>query len=138
MKLGKKLEFLLDSIQLPADVTIAVSASPRDVSYVIREDAGLIGAPGGWELLVQQQRLFSGLTEDEAIVMTKALLQIYQKQAYFLETLSDFITRIGIVTVREEIFQRKFKLSKEKQMKVFAGQVRDDGAKGNGYTMSVL
>lgn len=119
IQLGIKLERLLESVQLPTDVTLAVSASPRDEAYVMREAAGLIGAPGGWELLVKQERIFSGLMEYEAIAMTTALLHIYREQAYFLETLPDWVTRIGIVVVREEIFQRKIRISEEKHMAVF-------------------
>ncbi|MBB6446582.1 nitrite reductase large subunit NirB [Bacillus benzoevorans] len=123
IQLGAKLERLLESLLLPANITLAVSASPRDEAYVAREDAGLMGAPGGWELLVKQERLFSGLTEDEAIAMTTALVHIYRKRAYYLEKLHEWVTRVGIVAVREEIFQRKFRMSEEKQKIVTVGQV---------------
>ena len=118
IQLGVKLERLLESVQLPTDVTLAVWASPRADAYVMQEDAGLMGAPGGWELLVKEERIFSGLMENEAIAMTTALLHIYREQAYFLETLPDWVTRMGIVAVREEIFQRKFRISEEKQIAV--------------------
>ncbi len=121
IQLGIKLEQLLEYVQLPTDVTIAVSASPRDEINVIQEDVGLIGAPGGWELFVKQERIFSGLTEDEAIMMTSALLHLYRKWAYFLETLPEWVNRIGVIAVREEIFQRKMRVFEENQIELFVG-----------------
>ncbi|KAA9023963.1 nitrite reductase large subunit NirB [Niallia endozanthoxylica] len=123
IQLGINLEQLLESVQLPTDVTLAVSASPRDEINVIQEDVGLIGAPGGWELFVKQERIFSGLMEYEAVMMTSALLHMYREQAYFLEPLPEWVRRIGVIAVREEIFQRKMRVFEEKQLELFAGQV---------------
>jgi len=123
IQLGVKLEQLLESVQLPTDITIAVSASPRDEINVIQEDVGLIGAPGGWELFVKQERIFSGLMENEAMTMTSALLYMYRERAYFLETLPEWVSRIGVIMVREEILKRKMWVCEENQIELFAGQV---------------
>jgi nitrite reductase (NADH) large subunit len=120
VQLGMKLERILESIELPATVTLAVSASPRDEADVMRKDAGLIGTPGGWELSVKKERLFSGLLEEEAVTMTVALLQYYREDAFYLETLPEWIKRVGLIHVREEVFKCKTDSQKGEQKQVAA------------------
>jgi nitrite reductase (NADH) large subunit len=120
VQLGMKLERMFKSIQLPAAVTLAVSASPRDEAGVMRKDAGLIGTPGGWEFSVKRERLFSGLLEEEAVTMTAALLQYYRKDAFYLETLPEWIERVGLIHVREEVFKCRTDSRKGEQKQVAA------------------
>lgn len=104
--IGSKLERFFECVDLPSDVTLAVSSSPHDEANVKMKDAGLIGTPGGWELVVKNNRLFSGLSEEEALSMFQALIPLYRENAFYLETISEWIERIGLMNVREAILKQ--------------------------------
>lgn len=107
IKMGIRLEQSFESVELPSAVTLAVSSSPHDEANVKYKDAGLIGTPGGWEIVVKENRLFTGLSDDEAVSMFKVLIYFYRENAYYLETMSNWLDRTGLIHVREEVFRRK-------------------------------
>ncbi|WP_110928193.1 nitrite reductase large subunit NirB [Bacillus massiliglaciei] len=125
-KLGIHLKQTLEATVLPANVTLAIASNPGEQDFVGREDAGLMGAPSGWELVIKDTRLFSGLLEDEAVSMMAGLLKYYRKTAYYAEELAIWMNRMGIIQVREEIFKCKFHDSinkKEPRLEAIMGQV---------------
>jgi len=107
IQLGMRLEKSLESLELPSELVLAVSSSPHDEAKVKQKDAGLIGTPGGWEIVVKNDRIFSGLSEEEAENMFEALITLYRQDAFYLETISQWIERTGLIKVREEVFKQK-------------------------------
>lgn len=107
INIGMRLERSIESLELPTAITLAISSSPHDEANVKQKDAGLIGTPGGWEIIVKKERLFSGLSEEEAESMFQALIYFYRQDAFYLETISQWIERTGLIKVREEVFRQK-------------------------------
>ncbi|HWL11764.1 MAG TPA: nitrite reductase large subunit NirB [Ureibacillus sp.] len=107
IKIGMRLEHSLESIEFPTSLTLAVSSSPHDEAMVKLKDAGLIGTPLGWEIVVKEERLFSGLSEEEAESLFKALIHLYRENAFYSETIAQWLERIGLIKVREEAFRQK-------------------------------
>ena len=107
IKMGMRLEHSLESIEFPTALTLAVSSSPHDEAKVKLKDAGLIGTPLGWEIVVKEERLFSGLSEEEAESLFKALIHLYREDAFYSETIAQWLDRTGLIKVREETFRQK-------------------------------
>ncbi|WP_018394993.1 nitrite reductase large subunit NirB [Bacillus sp. 37MA] len=118
VQVGMLLERELETITVPASVTIGVSASPLDEAHSLKGDIGLIGAPGGWELYVSGERFYVTMTDEEVISMAAALLHYYRETAFYLEPLSVWIERMGIVFIREEVLKRK---NRNKNKKISTG-----------------
>ncbi|OXS76581.1 nitrite reductase large subunit NirB [Domibacillus enclensis] len=107
INLGKQLEEELESFSFPARLTIAISSGLRDDAKSLQADVGLIGAPGGWELYVAGERLYSVMKEAEAIRMTIALLSYYRDSSFYGESVGVWLDRFGVTSVREEVLTRK-------------------------------
>ncbi|WP_373231890.1 nitrite reductase large subunit NirB [Cohnella sp.] len=107
------LERRLESVQMPAPLSVAVSGSPFHRAGTLAKDVGIVGAPGGWEIHVggnsigslrQGQLLCTEAVDREALEMAASFLQAYREQAYFGETTWEWIERIGLIGIREYLF----------------------------------
>ncbi|TWT06443.1 NAD(P)/FAD-dependent oxidoreductase [Planococcus sp. CPCC 101016] len=105
--LGFQLEKELESSRFPTEITIGISAGVDDQAKARREDISLIGAPGGWELYGGSERFYTAMTMSEALSMTEALLSLYQRTAFYLEELAEWVVRTGILSIREEMISQK-------------------------------
>lgn len=105
--LGIQLEKELESYRFPTEITIGISGGIDDQAKARREDVSLIGAPGGWELYGGGERFYTAMTMSEALSMTEALLSLYQRTAFYLEELAEWVVRIGILSIREEVISQK-------------------------------
>ncbi|WP_046176335.1 nitrite reductase large subunit NirB [Domibacillus indicus] len=105
--LGKRLEEKLKSYIFPARLVIAVSSGLRDEAKALQANVGLLGAPGGWELYAEGERLYSGMQEEETIRMTEVLLSYYHETAFYGESTEKWRDRLGITFIREEMLKRK-------------------------------
>jgi len=119
IKIGMRLEQSIESLELPAELILAVSSSPHDEANVKQKDAGLIGTPGGWDIVVKKDRIFSGLSDTEAENMFKALINFYRQDAFYLESISQWIERTGLIKVREVVF-KQYENDKNKEIKQLA------------------
>ena len=114
--LGSQLEEQLEFHRLPTEITIGVSAGIDDQAKARKEEVSLIGAPGGWELYGVGERIYTAMTMDQALSMTVALLDLYQRTAFYLEELTDWVKRLGILSIREEmIYQKAAEISMKKK-----------------------
>jgi nitrite reductase (NADH) large subunit len=109
------LERRLEGLQMPTPLTIAVSGSPMHRAGTLAKDVGIVGVPGGWEIYVggnagrslRQAQLLSIETMDRAALeLAAAFLQAYRELAYYGETTWDWIERVGLVALRETLFNR--------------------------------
>lgn len=113
MGMAVALEKRLESLQMPAPLWVAVSGSPFHRAGTLAKDVGIVGAPGGWEIHVggssigslrQGQLLCTEAVDREALEMAAAFLQAYREQAFYGEATWEWIERIGLIGVREYLF----------------------------------
>ncbi|MFC0215725.1 nitrite reductase large subunit NirB [Paenibacillus chartarius] len=122
---GAKLERRLECLPMPADVSVAVSASPLHRAGTLAKDVGIVGAPGGWEIYVggsgtmklrQGELLCTEPSDDKAFEMTAAFLQWYREVARYGETTGQWVERIGITQLREALFHSPFRSELTRRM----------------------
>lgn len=113
MGMAVALEKRLEKMQLPTRVSVAVSGSPFHRAGTLAKDVGIVGAPGGWEIHVggssigslrQGQLLCTEAIDRDVLEMAAAFLQAYREQAYYGEATWEWIERIGIIGIREHLF----------------------------------
>ncbi|RAP77294.1 nitrite reductase large subunit NirB [Paenibacillus montanisoli] len=113
VRLGILLERSLEHLQLPCQVSIAVSASPLHRAGTLAKDLGIAGAPGGWEIYVggsggtklrQGELLCMEPSEETVLELSAAFLQWYREEAHYGETTARWVERIGITQLREGLF----------------------------------
>lgn len=111
--LGVNLERRLERLQMPAQVSVAVSASPLHRAGTLTKDLGLVGVPGGWEIYVggsggtklrQAELLCMESLEETVLELSAAFLQWYREEANFGETTGQWVERKGITQLREGLF----------------------------------
>ncbi|MDQ6423360.1 nitrite reductase large subunit NirB [Paenibacillus sp. LHD-117] len=119
--LGEAFERELEGIAFPANISVAVSASPLHLAGTLAKDLGLAGAPGGWELYIggsdgrrtagtgggsgvrQGELLLSQLQDEEALETGLALLQWYRMSATYGQSVGDWLADTGLVQIRERL-----------------------------------
>ncbi|MCQ6282594.1 nitrite reductase large subunit NirB [Bacillus sp. EB600] len=119
--LDKKLEFL----KTPHPVTICVSTCIHSGEEAMTKDIGLIGIDRGWEIHAGGQSgrdvrvgelLYVAETSEVAIEMVTALIQYYRETASYLERSGQWIDRIGLIHIREVLFERDLRSQLNKRL----------------------
>jgi len=112
MGLGVKLEKLMWGSWTPAKVKLAVSGCPRNCSEATVKDIGVICVDSGYDIHVSGA---AGLhvratdllchvdTEEEALEVSAAVLQMYREDAFYLERVYKWTERVGLDTVKAAI-----------------------------------
>ncbi len=112
MGLGVKLEKLMCGSWTPAKVKLAVSGCPRNCSEATVKDIGVICVDSGYDIHVSGA---AGLhvratdllchvdTEEEALEVSAAVLQMYREDAFYLERVYKWTERVGLDTVKAAI-----------------------------------
>ena len=112
--LGIKLEKLMWGSWTPHKVKLAVSGCPRNCAEATCKDIGVICVDSGYEIhfagaagmeVRATDLLTKVTTEDEAIEMCTAILQLYREQGFYLERIYKWSARVGIEKVREQIVE---------------------------------
>lgn len=118
MGMAIALERRLEGLQLPTSIEVAVSGSPLHLAGTLAKDVGIVGAPGGWEVHVggsSKGALRQGVllcTEAVDLVVMElaaAFLQAYREQAFYGEATWEWVDRIGLVGIREYLFNRSIR-----------------------------
>ncbi|MFC5704272.1 nitrite reductase large subunit NirB [Cohnella faecalis] len=113
--MGARLEKRLQAMQMPAAFSAAVSASPLHRAGTLAKDLGIVGTPGGWEVYVggsgtdfvrEGQLLYSESDPDAVLDVASAFAQWYGEDARYRETTAQWIERVGLIPIRESLFQR--------------------------------
>ncbi|WP_052088028.1 nitrite reductase large subunit NirB [Paenibacillus wynnii] len=111
--LGVTLEMKLERLQMPQEIKIGVSASPHNRAGSLTKDIGIVGVPGGWEMYVggngerhvkPGQLLYTAATDEELMSLVAAFLQYYRETGHFAERVSQWIERMGLLQIREALF----------------------------------
>jgi nitrite reductase (NADH) large subunit len=107
--LEKELEYLLT----PNKVVLAVAACKHSPVEVMTKDFSVIGFKRGWEIYIggsispnmKQGELFTVAKNDhEAMDLICGLVQYYRETANYLEQVSEWVDRVGLIHLREVLF----------------------------------
>jgi nitrite reductase (NADH) large subunit len=118
--LGVKLEKFLWGSWTPAKVKMAVSGCPRNCAEATCKDIGVVCVDSGYEIqfagaaglhIKGTEFLTKVATEDEAIEVIAALIQLYREQARYGERIYKWCDRTGLDNIRQavvaDVAQRK-------------------------------
>ncbi|MDT0508524.1 nitrite reductase large subunit NirB [Novosphingobium sp. MMS21-SN21R] len=111
--LGVKLERMTWGSWMPHKFKIAVSGCPRNCAEATIKDFGVVCVDSGYELHVggnggikvrATDLLTKVTTEDEAMEVCAAFIQLYREQAHYLERTAPWIERVGLEHVKTGLF----------------------------------
>ena len=118
--LGIKLEKFMWGSWTPAKVKMAVSGCPRNCAEATCKDVGVICVDSGYEIhfagaagldIKGTEVLGHVKTEEEAIEVIAALVQLYREQGRYLERIYKWAKRVGSTSIKaavlEDVTKRK-------------------------------
>jgi len=110
--LGIKLEKLLWGSWTPHKVKLGVSGCPRNCAEATCKDVGIVCVDSGYEVSVagaagmdvkETEMLAKVATEDEAIAVTTAYIQLYREHAKYLDRGYKFVAKFGLDWVTAQV-----------------------------------
>lgn len=112
--LGIKLEKILWGSWTPHKVKLAVSGCPRNCAEATCKDVGIICVDSGYQIGVagaagmdvkETERLADAATEEEAIELTTAFIQLYRENAKYLDRPYKWVAKVGLDWVKERVVE---------------------------------
>ncbi|QGQ48429.1 nitrite reductase large subunit NirB [Metabacillus sediminilitoris] len=113
LQLSIDMEKELDYLLTPHNVVLAVAACKHSPVDLLTKDFSVIGFNRGWEIYVggsispqmKQGELFTVAKHDQdAKELICGLVQYYRETANYLEQVSDWVDRVGLIHIREVLF----------------------------------
>ncbi|MEL7150063.1 MAG: nitrite reductase large subunit NirB [Pseudomonadota bacterium] len=110
--LGIKLEQILWGSWTPHKVKLAVSGCPRNCAEATCKDVGIVCVDSGYQVGVagaagmdvkETERLGDVATEQEAIDLTVAFIQLYRENAKYLDRPYKWVAKVGLDWVKERV-----------------------------------
>jgi len=110
--LGVKIEHMTWGSWMPHKFKIAVSGCPRNCAEATIKDFGVICVDSGYELMIGgnggiklrgTDLLCKVATEEEAMAMCAAFIQLYREDAHYLERTAPWVERKGVEWVRSAL-----------------------------------
>jgi nitrite reductase (NADH) large subunit len=110
--LGIRIEKFMWGSWTPAKVKMGVSGCPRNCAEATCKDVGVVCVESGYEIhfagaagLDVKRTELLGLvkTEDEALEVIVALVQMYREQGRYLERIYKWAKRVGVEEIRRQI-----------------------------------
>ncbi|WMT89828.1 nitrite reductase large subunit NirB [Pelagibacterium sp. H642] len=112
--LGVRIEKFMWGSWTPAKVKMAVSGCPRNCAEATCKDVGVVCVDSGYEIhfagaagldIKGTEVLCHAKTEDEALEIIVALVQLYREQGRYLERIYKWATRVGSDSIRANIVE---------------------------------
>jgi nitrite reductase (NADH) large subunit len=112
--LGIRIEKFMWGSWTPAKVKMAVSGCPRNCAEATCKDVGVVCIDSGFEIhfagaagldIKGTEVLGLVKTEDEALEVIVALVQMYREQARYLERIYKWVKRIGVAEIRRQVLE---------------------------------
>ena len=109
---GMRIEKFMWGSWTPAKVKMAVSGCPRNCAEATCKDVGVVCVDSGYEIhfagaagldIKGTEVLGLVKTEDEALEVIVALVQMYREQARYLERIYKWTKRIGVAEIRRQV-----------------------------------
>ncbi|OWU83687.1 nitrite reductase [Oceanicola sp. 22II-s10i] len=110
--LGIKLEKVLWGSWTPHKVKLGVSGCPRNCAEATCKDVGIVCVDSGYQVGVagaagmdvkETERLANATTEEEAIELTIAFIQLYRENAKYLDRPYKWVAKVGLDWVKERV-----------------------------------
>ncbi|UWR00390.1 nitrite reductase large subunit NirB [Rhodobacteraceae bacterium S2214] len=110
--LGIKLEKTLHGAWTPHKLKLGVSGCPRNCAEATCKDIGVICVDSGYQISIggaagmdvkETELLVQVPTEDEAILVIKAVSQLYREQAKYLDRIYKWMAKVGLDWIKEQI-----------------------------------
>ena len=110
--LGIKLEKILWGSWTPHKVKLGVSGCPRNCAEATCKDVGIICVDSGYQIGVagaagmdvkETERLGDAATEQEAIDLTVAFIQLYRENAKYLDRPYKWVAKVGLDWVKARV-----------------------------------
>jgi len=110
--MGIKLEKMSWGAWTPHKFKMAVSGCPRNCAEATIKDFGVVAVESGWELHVGgnggvkvrvTDLLCKVETEAEVMEYAGAFMQLYRREAHYLERTAPWIERVGLAHIKERI-----------------------------------
>ncbi len=110
--LGIRIEKFMWGSWTPAKVKMAVSGCPRNCAEATCKDVGVICVDSGYEIhfagaagldIKGTEVLGMAKSEDEALEIIVALVQMYREQARYLERIYKWARRIGTAEIKRQV-----------------------------------
>ncbi len=110
--LGIRIEKFMWGSWTPAKVKMAVSGCPRNCAEATCKDVGVVCVDSGYEIhfagaagldIKGTEVLGLVKTEDEALEVIVALVQMYREQARYLERIYKWAKRVGTAEIKRQI-----------------------------------
>ncbi|MEM7188109.1 MAG: nitrite reductase large subunit NirB [Pseudomonadota bacterium] len=110
--LGIKIEKAMWGSWTPHKVKMAVSGCPRNCAEATCKDVGVICVDSGYEVSVagaagmdvkETEALGKATTEDEALDLIIAFVQLYRENAKYLDRPYSWVAKVGLDWVRERV-----------------------------------
>jgi nitrite reductase (NADH) large subunit len=110
--LGIEMERAWEGLHTPHKVKSAVSGCPRNCAEATVKDIGVVAVEGGWQVRVggaagatvrEGDVLTTVASRAEALRVSTAFLQYYRENADYKERTYDFVPRIGLDAIREQV-----------------------------------
>jgi nitrite reductase (NADH) large subunit len=112
VSLGIEIEKAWEGMHTPAKVKSGVSGCPRNCAEATVKDIGVVAVEGGWQIRVggaagatvrEADVLTTVPTRTEALRVSTAFLQYYRENADYKERTYDFVPRVGLEAIREQV-----------------------------------
>ncbi|MBP0618065.1 nitrite reductase large subunit NirB [Jiella mangrovi] len=112
--LGMRIEKFMWGSWTPAKVKMAVSGCPRNCAEATCKDVGVICTDAGYEIhfagaagldIKGTEVLTQVRTEEEAIEMIVALVQLYREQGHYLERIYKWLRRVGMESIKAAVVE---------------------------------
>ena len=112
--LGIRIEKFMWGSWTPAKVKMAVSGCPRNCAEATCKDVGVVCVDSGYEIHIGgaagldikgTEVLTKVATEDEALAMIVATVQLYREQGWYLERIYKWMARVGLDTIRAQVVE---------------------------------
>ncbi len=110
--LGIRLEKTLWGSWTPHKVKLGVSGCPRNCAEATCKDVGVVCVDSGYQIgvggaagmdLKETEPLTTATTEDEAVEITVAFVQLFRENAKYLDRPYKWIAKVGLNWVRERV-----------------------------------
>jgi nitrite reductase (NADH) large subunit len=110
--LGVRIEKFMWGSWTPAKVKMAVSGCPRNCAEATCKDVGIICVESGYDIhfagaagldIKGTEVLGHVDTEDEALEVVAALVQLYREQGRYLERIYKWTRRVGIPSIKAAV-----------------------------------
>ncbi|MEO6395849.1 MAG: nitrite reductase large subunit NirB [Devosia sp.] len=110
--LGVRIEKFMWGSWTPAKVKMAVSGCPRNCAEATCKDVGIICVDSGYDIhfagaagldIKGTELLCHANTDDEALEIVVALVQLYREQGRYLERIYKWAKRVGIDSIKAKV-----------------------------------